>query len=502
MKKNFSIAILLICLGLTSCSNDFLSIEPQSNISQTNFWKTESDMNFALNGAYSQLQNTLNENEGMSYLSWYIVRGEDFIGGNAGNRPLMLDVSLNAITSGHKTTNWNGWYKTIGVCNYALYLIPKMTSVSVSAKNKYISEAAFLRAYCYFNLSRIWGDVPLVLTPTLEYKDVTKPFRTIQSSVIAQVFTDLDLAIVNADQKPENIDIARGNLGAVYALYTQVCMWRHTDADYQKAIFMSQKLIDLKKFFIEPVVNYRKIFVTGKTQENIWTLQWSYASDGTNFATYAMNKGGDINMGMSKTLRSLWDNVQYKSDQRRKQSIDTVSNVVSKYPANYVTLKKSNTTLRKWVDSDNPLQFMTSTINETPDILLRLADIILLKAEAHNKRKEFDLALVELNKIRVRANNPIKILTNYNPIETERMNEIENDILQERRLELMGENCRVFDLMRTGKLKDAMNNFYDNEIIPNAPTVTVNKFIGDTWYLPIYDSNIIENENLLAPPIQ
>jgi hypothetical protein len=502
MKKNFFAVLLITLFVLSSCINDFLDIEPQSDITQENFWKTESDLKFALNGGYSELQKTMNGNSGMSYLSWYVVRGEDFIGGNAGSRPIMLDISLNTIPSGHKTTDWNGWYKTIGVCNYALHYIPQMTSVTQAVKNKYIAEAAFLRAYCYFNLCRIWGDVPLVLTPTLVPEDAIKPFRTVQSKVMVQIVTDLDLALESSSKTSSSIVVERGNIGAIYSLYTQVCMWNHTEADYQKAIVMAQALLDLKKFNLEPVENYRKIFVTGKTQENIWTLQWLWASNGANYATYEMCKASDVSLGMSKSFRTLWDEPQYKNDQRRKQSIDTVSNVVSNYPSNYVTVKRGGTAIRKWVDSDNPRQFMTSIINETPLILLRLADIILLKAEAHNKLKQFDLSLVELNKIRSRAKIPLKILADYNPVETERMNAIENDILQERRFELMGEYCRVFDLMRTGKLKESMNNFYDNEIIPNAPTVSVTRFSGDTWYLPVYESNIIENENLLAPPIE
>lgn len=502
MKKVFIAALLFTIIGLSSCINDFLTIAPQSDLVQGTFWKSEGDLIIALNGTYSLMQKTLSANSGMSYLTWYVVRGDDFIGGNSTNSVQELDVSFNKIASGHATTDWNDWYKVINATNYALYYIPKMTSVGQSTKNKYISEALFMRAYCYFNLARIWGDVPLILNPTLVPEDAIKPFRNTQAKVMQQVVSDLDSALVKADKTVANINIVRGNIGAIYALYTQVCMWNHTDADYAKAITMSQALIDLKKFNLEPVATYGKIFATGTTQENIWTLQWSYAANGYNVAAAMMCKSVDISLGMAKGFRTLWTDPQYVGDGRRKQSIDTIDNTVSKYTIDYVTKKMPNCTLRKWVDSPTPNTFLTNT-NEVPLILLRLADIILLKAEAHNKLSQFNLALVELNKIRTRANIPVKVLADYGSDPTTIMNAIENDILQERRFELMGEpNCRVFDLMRTGKLKETMNNFYDNEILLNAPTVTVNKFDGNVWYLPIFESNAIENQNLLSPPIE
>ena len=160
MKKIYLMALGTLLL-MTSCLNDFLDVEPESSIPQNKFWKTEDDLKYALNGAYSQLQSVYNDNGGMSNLAWFVVRGDNFIGGNAGSRAPMLDVSLNVIPSGHVTTNWNVWYKVIGSVNYALHYIPQVTTVTESVKNKYVSEAAFLRAYCYFNLARIWGAVPL-----------------------------------------------------------------------------------------------------------------------------------------------------------------------------------------------------------------------------------------------------------------------------------------------------------------------------------------------------
>lgn len=504
MKKIYLMALGTLLL-MTSCLNDFLDVEPESSIPQNKFWKTEDDLKYALNGAYSQLQSVYNDNGGMSNLAWFVVRGDNFIGGNAGSRAPMLDVSFNVIPSGHVTTNWNVWYKVIGSVNYALHYIPQVTTVTESVKNKYVSEAAFLRAYCYFNLARIWGAVPLVLEPTLVPSDAGKPFRSKHKKVIEQVYKDLDLALEKSDKKTSDLEINRANLAAIYALYVQVCMWQCEEegvtADYVKAVKMADELYKMK-FSLHPRDSYNKIFAEGNTSENIWTLEWSWASNSTNNANYEMCKGFDVSLGMAKKFRELWETPDYIDDKRKFFCIDTDYNIPTRYPNDYVTVKMYKTAMRKWVEGNGKSDFM-GTNNETPITLLRLSDIILLKAEAYNKLEKYDEALAELKKVRDVAGLPERKLEEYSTDPAKRMDEIENDILDERRFELMGEtNCRIFDLMRTGKLKEVMNDYFKNEILVSAPSVTVNLFSNNVWFLPVYESNIIENENLLADPIE
>ena len=205
---------------------------------------------------------------------------------------------------------------------------------------------------------------------------------------------------------------------------------------------------------------------------------------------------------MAKKFRELWETPDYIDDKRKFFCIDTDYNIPTRYPNDYVTVKMYKTAMRKWVEGNGKSDFM-GTNNETPITLLRLSDIILLKAEAYNKLEKYDEALAELKKVRDVAGLPERKLEEYSTDPAKRMDEIENDILDERRFELMGEtNCRIFDLMRTGKLKEVMNDYFKNEILVSAPSVTVNLFSNNVWFLPVYESNIIENENLLADPIE
>jgi hypothetical protein len=130
--------------------------------------------------------------------------------------------------------------------------------------------------------------------------------------------------------------------------------------------------------------------------------------------------------------------------------------------------------------------------------LYRLADIILLRAEALNKLGRYDEALIELNKIRTRAGLPSRLITDYSTYTTatDKTYAIESAILDERRFELLGEGKRWFDLMRTGRAMTTMNAYFENELNPGG--VTNYKLFTDTWqlYWPVLQDNINENGNL------
>ena len=75
--------ISLLVLMLTSCLNDFLDVQPVSDISTNKFWKTDNDVRAGLNSAYAALQQAYNKNTGANYMTWFEVRSDNFIGSTA-----------------------------------------------------------------------------------------------------------------------------------------------------------------------------------------------------------------------------------------------------------------------------------------------------------------------------------------------------------------------------------------------------------------------------------
>jgi len=482
MKK--IIAFLLVALSLTSCLNDFLDVKPESETYSGKFWKTENQARVALTTVYADMQNNF---KAINYINWFELRSDNFYGNPVGGTYPFNLININSLSPTHPSADWNGWYKSISTTNYAIHYIPGMSNISDLKRNNLLAEAYFLRAYCYFNLIRIWGNVPLIVKPTLTFDDVVKPFRDSSQVVMDSVILkDLNFAVNNVDETQK--DVFRFSAGPLYALATDVAMWNH---DYAKAVYYSKKLLDLKdagvtRYTLVSGGDFNKVCSSAITDENIWTLKWSYLNNGYNPITQYLSF---MYVLVSKLVKDNWATPDWNKDLRRYQTIDTT--IV--YGGNHLSNPSPNAAMWKY----EPVKRLVLGLNEKFIPLYRLADIILLRAEALNQLGLKTEALLELNKIRTRAGLISKTLTDKDIVSAPNITYgLESAILQERQFELLGEGKRWFDLLRTGRAKEVMNYHFDNYL--NLYGVTnYNKFT-DNWqlYWPVYQDNIIENENL------
>ncbi len=478
MKK---ISIFLLALfTLSSCLNDFLDVQPVSETYSAKYWKTESEARAALTSVYADMQNNFKPNFGLNYIGWYESRSDNFYGNPvAGTYPFSF-ININTLSPSHPGADWNGWYKSIATTNYALYFIPGMQALTAVKRNHLLAEASFLRAYCYFNLIRIWGNVPLVNKPTFTFDDVVKPFKDSSKVVMdSLILKDLNVALEAVDVSQK--EIFRFSAGALYALCTDVAMWNH---DYVNAEKYSKMLLDLKRYILVSGTDFNKVCSSAITDENIWTLKWSYLNNGYNPITQSLTSQYVL---VAKPVKDLWATPEWRKDLRRYQTIDTT--IV--YSSNHLSAINPSAAMWKY----EPVKRLVSNVNEKYIPLYRLADIILLRAEALNKLERYQEALDELNKIRTRAGLTNRLLTDYDGT-TDKTLAIENDILQERQFELMGEGRRWFDLIRTGRAISTMNSYFENYLKVYGVTNYI-RFTAD-WqlYWPVFQDNIIENENL------
>lgn len=479
-----NIGILLVSLFmLTSCLNDFLEVNPQTDIASVNFWKTSGDARSALNAVYAELQTSLGDNSGYNYAYLFEARADNFIGTNFLMTYPLGSVNYNIITSTHPGSNWNHYYKMISIANYALHYIPTMTNISELQRNNFLSEAYFLRAYSYFTLVRLWGDVPMITEPVLNIGDITKPAKAPKDSILNLISSDLKLSVQKIDETA--VDVYLYNSGAVYALYTDFSMWIK---DYDNAVLYSQKLYDLKRYNLVSGTDFSTVCSNAATTENIWTLKWNYANNGYNVGIYKVN-GQGINVFISaEPLRKLWAKPEWRADKRRYQTIDTTYN----YALNHVDNLDSRGGIWKWA----PTVRLDQT-TEVPVPLYRLADVILLRAEALNKLGRTAEALAELKKVRDRAGLAERKIDEFSLLSNQQiMDSVENIILQERQFELIGEGKRWFDLVRTGKAMTTMNNYFSTYI--QKKSFQKPNHFTEEWqlYWPVYFNNMQENENL------
>lgn len=481
--------ILLFFVGLTlvtSCINKSLDIKPMSDISSEIYWKSEKDVRATLNSAYAHLLNAYK----LGFLHWNEARSDNFLGKPSGSAIPYQNIAFNKLDASLPSSNWNNWYSMISVANHTLHFVPGMDNVmSEARRNHLLSEAYFIRAFAYFQLYRIWGDVPLVTEPALKRTDVTKPPKTDKTQIITFVRDDLKKAIDLVDNGAQEHFIY--SPGALYALSTDVAMWLK---DYDMAIDCSQKLFDLNKYSVENV-DFSLVCSNAQTNDNIWTLKWSFVSNSNNLIVGNYYNSTDLLIPTRVIYEKwqAWEDWSGTIDQRRVATLDISR--LSAYGANHVNRTPTLSRIWKWSPG---VRAIPENVSEAYIPLYRFADIILLRAEALNKKSRYSEAIDEMNRVRERAGLKEKTLSYYLNASSEIDSDlIEEEILQERQFELFAEGKRWFDLMRTQKAISVMNAHYDGYITDYGGIGF--KRYTDEWqlYWPIHQDILNENEYLI-----
>lgn len=235
--------VLAAAVLAASCSLDRL---PETTLTDTAFWKTETDLRGACNRLYQQMSGSLG---GFNH----DYRSDELVG-----------KSANSVSDGSRTVpstsgDWSDPYWRINISNNILKKAPQ-AAVSEEVLNKYLAEALFFRAFHYFELVKKYGDVPL-LTEIIESTDDPRleMARTPREEVIQQCYQDLEFA----EQWLPDIDAQTWGYAsqeAAYALQVRIGLYEGTRAKYHsfqgvdykahlgKAISAAEKLMNSGKF--------------------------------------------------------------------------------------------------------------------------------------------------------------------------------------------------------------------------------------------------------------
>lgn len=434
--------LMLLC---SSC-NDFLNQEPISNGSVTGFYKTQADIEQGITGAYNSLQSY--KQYGANFIFFMEVRSDNTYtesittsGGIYGDFDLFRTTSTNSILD----LTWAGCYEGIQRCNIVLGNIDNVV-MDETLRKQYKGEMLFIRALTYFNLVRIWGDVPLVIK---EVKDPFEAFaftRTPSTEVYQQIVTDLNDAVGLLSEKVDKARTGAIAAGAANALLGKVYL---TLKDYQKAESVLKRVIDSNVYKL--LDNYGDVFnvLNKNSAESIFEIQYNkdVTDQGSRFANIFAPKGStEVTGGVGTSLGDntptddLYEKYEH-GDLRKDISIGRISD--------------GRLYCKKFVVA--PVLPNQSDANF---IVLRYADILLMYVEALNENgyKTDGDAFLYLNKIRERAG-----LKTYTSEELFNQVLFREAVWNERRFELAFENHRWFDLLRTGKAVEVMNASADGE---------------------------------------
>ncbi|HYG37744.1 MAG TPA: RagB/SusD family nutrient uptake outer membrane protein [Cytophagales bacterium] len=474
MKKILYIGLIPLIL-LTSSCEDFLDEQPVSELSADKFWKSEGDIRAGIAGMYDGFQGVVSG----THIEWGGARSDNWTHG--GTSTEATDFTNNSLQSGLDEVDWSQLYTTIHRANLAIKYLPTITGgdISETNKNNYLAQAYAMRAYCYFLGAKIWGDVPLILQPISD-RDF-KPTRTAVDVVLDSVIVDLDKALELVN--PDNDNVFEINIGGILAMQTDVYMWQH---DYQKAIEATDKLIDLGRYDLaENASDWKEMLIDPNTSnEPIWAIYWLILEDGgSGIADKIGSSDHTSPFIIDPNLVVKWS--QQKGDYRRGLTYDTLAaqsddgaqDTWKYYPLDPVS-KEPGQSVPK------------GDFAEIRPCIYRLADILLLRAEAFNQLSNEPGAVTLLNEVRVARGLDGVEEDDFNTIE-----ELETAILDERQFELFAEGKRWFDLRRTGRVAEVMNPLLDKRAVSGE---TVTKFIeNDPRFLfPIFEEVLIANPKL------
>lgn len=435
MKK---ILIFSSILALTAC-NDFIDLNPISQQSANTFYKDSLEMDQALTAAYNALQST-DQYGGNGYPCFMEVPSD-----NTWNKNTTMDGGCYASfdnfivdpTNAQLERTWISCYDGIQRCNIVITrLLNAGENVTEDFKNRKLGEAYFLRALTYFNMVRMWGEIPLITEEVVDVNEAFNHTRTSTEEIYKQIISDLEFASKNLPASYSSADIGRCTKGAAQTLLAKVYLTRQ---EWQASLTVLDEVINSNQY--ELLNNFADVFsVNNKNnKESIFEVQFDGILEGQGYMGIdPLQAGSDVNNLPSDNLLKLF---QENPDDR--------------YQASVIDMGTQGWRLYKWHGAKGSNNGMDFNI-----MILRYADVLLMASEAMNEISYGNpIALDYLNAIRSRSH-----ATEYSYTELSDQEKFREAIAKERRLELAFENQRWFDLVRTGKAIEVMNNCKDGSI--------------------------------------
>jgi len=490
-KKFLSAAVLLTILITTSCEN-FLDRQPISEETTVNGYSTASQLEAALTGSYESFQSS-------QYYVWDHIIFQDVRTDNnyaGGDNPEIFAFDLNNVTpiNSRILTDWGNTYNAIAKANLVIEKAPEIEdrSLTETRRNQIIGEALFLRAFHYFTLVKMFGDIPITLQLINSVDpSTTRLSRSPVDAVYNQIISDLTLAIdslPNSYQGGPSVNKARATAGAANALLAKVYM-QMPIPDYDKAIEHADRVINSPAGY-QLMGSYAQLFDGNNynNAESIIEIQFLGGPEG-NFGPQLHlppSISGDAWRKFVTPSHDLVDAYDAQGDDIRKnasilfESVSYIDEYWGNSPGSSIPFAY------KWKNAGG-----FASADHT--YLMRLADIILLKAEALNAKGDIGSAALAVNQVRNRVN--LDDLTSADMASQETMRDA---ILLERRLEFAMEGHRWDDLVRNGILIETMNNLVEIDLRTGQP-VNYNFNVNDLL-LPIPQGELNRNPNLTQNP--
>ncbi|MDD3906907.1 MAG: RagB/SusD family nutrient uptake outer membrane protein [Proteiniphilum sp.] len=477
MKKIYSNISWLIVLAviITSCDS-FLEEKPKTFLNPDSYYQNDKQVLAAVNGIYTFVDDIMDsdiEPGSQSFIFMEFMHGYGERMRGSGTQDLSQANSLLiADNNSYVQRFWETAYRAIENCNSIIEGIEGMPegSISESKKNQYLGETYFLRGYFYFNLVRLYGPVPLKLTPT---KDVIN--TEIELSSIEAVYTQIDADMTRAGELMEEQEwtstSGRVTKGTVKSMHAKVLLTmagyplQKGIEYYTKAYNKAKEVYESGKFTL--FGSYEELRTVENAGEIIWSIQREADNAGSPLHGALLAYPAPVKAvsasaayGGAITVTQMFFDTYPESDKRREERKFYYTQQEALDQSGMVDMGRLY--IYKYWDQ-NAAEVGKSGANFT---LLRYADVLLMMAEA--KAQADGGTTTDANAIEAYYTVRKRAL----PQEVKPTSLTADKVLQERFWELAFENQTWYDMVRTRKALHAVTGQMVNMIGYQTPSHT------------------------------
>jgi hypothetical protein len=436
-------AVAGVMLAAAACNN-FLDVKPVAELPRDQALSGPTSARAAVVGMYDGLQD---ETGGYFYSGDYLffrdVSSDDVDW--TGTFTTFADAEDNNLRSdnGDVRGMWNAMYTTVARANLVIAQLPGVSGIDDAEKDQLLGEAYFVRALVFHDLVITWGGrnpndpgIPIPLEPAADAGAGAKATRATVAQTYAQILSDLDAAEAKMD--PEVTDVTRGTLGAVRALRARVLLF---EKDYAGAEAAATSVEDMG---YELADNYADLFTADAkdTPEDIFRLTFTASDYGEEGYYYLGRTENEPSAALAQAYQPSLNIDPASSgylENWNPQDLRAQTNIVVDPSDDYCGLDLCGT------------KFPT-TVGAEDIHVIRFAEVVLTKAEAMARQGGGKLAgaVAEVNKIRKRAGLDTLVFG----VDLTTQQQVIDEVMLQRRLELAMEGFRWADLVRTGEVDD------------------------------------------------
>lgn len=498
--------------GLAGCS---LDLEPKAGVTFEHFFRNEND----LYATVAEMHGTLRESLCAVSFQDHMGVNIDWIAPGSNSYQQLRELDPNRITDITSQQQWKRYYNILTLTDLFMDNYHKAEGVEPSRLNFCLGQCYFMRSVCYLWLGRTWGDAVITKGSLYSDKYAKSPAKMVIDTAISAGLKAYELLPKHADMKGAGgralTSKQYGCKGSVAAVLAHLYAWKGSVFNDRDALVEAEKwatkLAD-KQYAAEvgdytlaadPEAVCEKTMVRGDA-ESIFELHIDFfESDPATFlaASYLLNyplKRNSVPEDVSKGVYGIkleTVNAIYKNgDLRRKSYFYTEGSVPVKNSDGTVKdpglpnsqglayIYKWRKLLYRESGGAEPAQFRNLDCNK---VLIRLADIILLRAECRVKLGDMTGAASDLNAIRGRAGADLY------PAAGENAGDLQLLIFREREKELLLEDGRYYDVVRNG------NDYVRRELNGAFRDLTDADIRNGALYLPVPQPAFRDNDLMI-----